>query len=68
MSNNLYFCTVKTYLRHEVAAQMQRFLCHLISIKNKRIEWGRSNRPKATADKCLTARNALSLLSKNLSL
>ena len=35
MSNYLYFCTVKTYLRHEVAAQMQRFLCHLISIKNK---------------------------------
>ena len=64
----LYFCGVKTYLRYEAAAQKQRFLCHLISIKNKRIEWGRSNRPKATADKCLTARNALSLLSKNLSL
>ena len=64
MSNNLYFCGVKTYLRHEVAAQMQRFLCHLISIKNKRIEWGRSNRPEATAVECLTARNALSLLFK----
>ena len=68
MSNNLYFCGVKSEVRYEAAAQKQRFLCHLISIKNKRIEWGRSNRPEATADKCLTARNALSLLSKNLSL
>ena len=65
MSNILYFCGVKTYLRHEVAAQMQRFLCHLISIKNKRIEWGRSNRPEDLAQLVLTARNALSLLSKN---
>ena len=64
MSNNLYFCGVKTQLRHEVAALKQRFLCHLISIKNKRIEWGRSNRPEATAVECLTARNALSLLFK----
>ena len=64
MSNLLYFCGVKTYLRYEAAAQKQRFLCHLISIKNKRIEWGRSNRPEATAVECLTARNALSLLFK----
>ena len=27
MSNNLYFCGVKSNKRHEVAAQMQRFLC-----------------------------------------
>ena len=31
----LYFCGVKTYLRYEAAAKKQRFLCHLISIKNK---------------------------------
>ena len=68
MSNILYFCGVKTYLRHEVAAQMQRFLCHLISIKNKRIEWGRSNRPEAFAQKCLTARNAAFYLFKTFEL
>ncbi len=65
MSNNLYFCGVKLTVRYEAAAQKQRFLCHLISIKNKRIEWGRSNRPKDLAQLVLTARNALSLLSKN---
>lgn len=63
MSNYLYFCGVKTYLRHEVAAQMQRFLCHLISIKNKRIEWGRSNRPMVFAQKYQTARNAVFCMS-----
>ena len=66
MSNNLYFCGVKTSERHEVAAQMQRFLCLLTySINICRIEWGRSNRPKDLAQLVLTARNALSLLSKN---
>lgn len=68
MEYNLYFCGVKTYLRYEAAAQKQRFLCPILLVNSKRIEWGRSNRPEATADKCLTARNALSLLSKNLSL
>ena len=60
MSNILYFCGVKSEVRYEAAAQKQRFLCHLISIKNKRIEWGRSNRPEVFAQKYLTARNALS--------
>ena len=60
---NFYICNVKSEVRHEVAAKKQRFLCHLISIKNKRIEWGRSNRPKDLAQLVLTARNALSLLS-----
>ena len=64
MSNILYFCGVKTYLRHEVAAQMQRFLCLLTySINICRIEWGRSNRPEVFAQKYLTTRNALSFLS-----
>ena len=65
MSNILYFCGVKLTVRCEAAAKEQRFLCHLISIKNKRIEWGRSNRPEDLAQLVLTARNALSLLSKN---
>ena len=64
MSNILYFCGVKTQLRHEVAALKQRFLCPILLVKSKRIEWGRSNRPEATAVECLTARNALYLLFK----
>ena len=63
-----YFCTVKTSERHEVAAMMQRFLCQLtFNINICRIEWGRSNRPKAFAQKCLTARNAAFLCLKLLS-
>ena len=68
MSNILYFCGVKLTVRYEAAAQKQRFLCHLISIKNKRIEWGRSNRPEAFAQKCLTARNAAFYLFKTFEL
>ena len=58
-----YFCTVKTYLRHDVAAKCSVFCALNLVVNNKRIEWGRSNRPEATADKCLTARNALSFMS-----
>ena len=69
MSNILYFCGVKTSERHEVAAQMQRFLCLLTySINICRIEWGRSNRPEAFAQKCLTARNAAFCLFKTFEL
>lgn len=65
MRYNFYICTVKTQLRHEVAALVQRFLCHiLLVLKYKRIVWGNSNVPKASAVECLTTRNALSLLSK----
>ena len=58
-----YFCTVKTYQRHEVAAERSVFCASYLVENNKRIEWGKSNRPEATADKCLTARNALSFMS-----
>lgn len=58
-----YFCTVKTYQRHEVAARSSVFCVINLVVNSKRIEWGRSNRPEATADKCLTARNALSFMS-----
>ena len=69
MSNILYFCGVKSNKRHEVAAQMQRFLCLLTySINICRIEWGRSNRPEAFAQKCLTARNAAFYLFKTFEL
>ena len=69
MSNILYFCTVKTSERHEVAALKQRFLCLLTySINICRIEWGRSNRPEAFAQKCLTARNAAFCLFKTFEL
>ena len=69
MSNILYFCGVKTSERHEVAAQMQRFLCPPTFIINIcRIEWGRSNRPEAFAQKCLTARNAAFCMFKTFEL
>lgn len=64
MRYNFYICTVKTQLRHDVAAEMQRFLCPNLLLKYKRIVWGNSNVPKASAVECLTTRNALSLLSK----
>lgn len=60
-----YFCGVKNQLRYEAAATKQRFLCPYISENNKRIEWGRSNRPKVSAIDFLTARNALSFMFKN---
>lgn len=58
-----YFCTVKTSGRHEVAAKCSVFCALNLLENNKRIEWGRSNRPEVFAQKYLTARNALSLLS-----
>ena len=60
-----YFCTVKNQERHEVAAKMQRFFCPNLFVKNKRIECGTGNSHKVFALDNLTARNALSLLSKN---
>ena len=58
-----YFCTVKLTVRHEVAAKMQRFLCPQYISKNKRKEWGRSNRPEVFAQLNLTAPTALSLFN-----
>lgn len=59
-----YFCTVKSNERHEVAAESSVFCAHILLVNNKRIEWGRSNRPEVSAHWNLTTRNALSLLSK----
>ena len=58
---NYYFCTVKTYERHEVAAEKQRFLCPYLVLNIQRKEWGSSNAPKVTAREYLTAPTALSL-------
>lgn len=61
MRKIFYFCNVKSNPRYEAAASKQRFLCPQNG-NSKRIEWGNSNVPKASADLSLTTRNALSLL------
>ena len=58
-----YFCTVKTYWRHDVAAERSVFCVLNLLVNSKRIEWGRSNRPEVLAVGNLTTRNALSFLS-----
>ena len=63
MDYNLYFCGVKSVERYEAAAQKQRFLCPLLSIKNKRKEWGNGNVPEVSAQLNLTAPTALSLFN-----
>lgn len=57
-----YFCNVKSKVRYEAAAIKQRFLCHRVIRKFKRIVWGNGNVPEVSALLNLTARNALSLL------
>ena len=62
-----YFCTVKTYLRHDVAALMQRFLCSNFIVKytERIMECGSSNARKVSADEYLTTPCALfCLMSK----
>ena len=58
-----YFCGVKLTVRYEAAAIKQRFLCPQCISKNKRKEWGRSNRPEVLAQLNLTAPTALSLFN-----
>ena len=60
-----YFCNVKNQERHDVAAEMQRFLCPIYIVNSKRKECGSSNARKVSARMNLTAPIALSLLSKN---
>ena len=62
---NFYFCNVKTEVRHEVAANKQRFLCHnfIVINKRKRKECGSSNAHKVSALWYLTA-PALYFMSK----
>ena len=59
-----YFCNVKLTVRHDVAALVQRFLCHnLLVLKYKRKECGSSNARKDLAQLVLTAPIALFILS-----
>lgn len=62
MSNNLYFCGVKSVLRLKVAALKQRFLWSnfLVKLDTERIkECGNSNARKVIAEQYLTAPCAL---------
>jgi hypothetical protein len=68
LKNCIYLCGVKSFGRYGAAAKKQRFLYPCISVNNKRKEWGRSNRPEAFAQKCLTARNAAFYLFKTFEL
>ena len=61
LENIYYFCTVKTYWRHDVAAERSVFCVLNLLVNSKRIECGSSNAHKVTASLYLTARNALSL-------
>ena len=68
MKYYFYICTVKTHLRHDVAALMQRFLCpNLLVIDTERImECGSGNTRKVSADEYLTAPCALFCLMSKL--
>ena len=59
-----YFCTVKSNERHEVAAESSVFCALDLLQKYNRIECGRSNAHKVSARWNLTARNAVSFMSK----
>ena len=64
MSNNLYFCGVKTYLRYEAAAEKQRFLCLNFIIKNIAVSCVVAVMPTRFRLENLTARNTASFMSK----
>ena len=62
MKKIFYFCTVKTVLRHDVAARVQRFSWPslLIKLDTERImECGSSNARKVIAEQYLTTPCAL---------
>ena len=60
----LYFCGVKFIKRHEVAAQMQRFLCQNFIIKNIAVSCVVAVMPTRFRLENLTARNTASFMSK----
>lgn len=69
MKSIFYFCTVKTHLRHEVAANKRRFLCpnFIEKLDTERImECGSSNARKVSADEYLTTPCALFCLTSKL--
>jgi hypothetical protein len=65
MKSIFYFCIVKTVVRHEAAANKQRFLLPTFNVEldTERIkECGRSNTHKVIAQQYLTAPCTLLLL------
>lgn len=67
MKKILYFCNVKSQLRHMAAALKQRFLCH--RIRTIAASTGVSdNDPEAFAVVSLTSRNAAFLFNVKLQL
>lgn len=69
MKSIFYFCIVKSNVRHEVAAKMQRFLCpNFLRIDTERIKvCGSSNAHRFSARLNLTAPCALLFLMSNKS-
>ena len=67
MKKNFYFCTVKSQVRHDVAAKMQRFLCTNFLLKDtERIKvCGSSNAHGLFALEYLTTPCTLILLMSN---
>ena len=64
LAKTLYFCNVKSYKRHEVAAECSVFRATNLVEKLHPDECGSSNAHKVFALKYLTARNAVSLCLK----
>ena len=60
---NFYFCKVKSEVRYEAAAKMQRFLCPILIVNYNRKECGSSNAHKVSALLNLTAPTAVSLFN-----
>ena len=58
-----YFCTVKSYERHEVAAWSSVFCAINFLLKYSRLECGTSNGHKVTARMNLTTPSAFCLMS-----
>ena len=58
-----YFCGVKLTVRYEAAAESSVFCAINLVSKNKRKEWGKSNRPEVFAQLNLTAPTALSFIN-----
>ena len=68
MANNLYFCNVKSQLRHMAAAIKQRFLCPANSKSIAASTGVSDNDPEAFAVVSLTSRNAAFLFNVKLQL
>jgi hypothetical protein len=70
MKSIFYFCIVKSQLRHDAAANKQRFLCpNFLELDTERIKvCGSSNARKVSAVENLTAPCTLLFLTSNFQL